>query len=132
MTKIESENVSVNASSQTVFEFLSNFNNFQKLMPPQVTNWSSSEGECSFTISGMATIGMKILEKSPHSFIKIASNGKAPFDFFLFVHLESAGNGCNAQLKFEADLNPMMTMMVEKPLTNFFNLLVKKLQEMYK
>jgi len=132
MTKIDSEKVEVNASAQKVFELLSNFNNFQKLMPPQVTNWSSTDSECTFTINGMATIGMKILEKNPHSLIKISSNGKVPFDFFLFVHLEEVGEKCNAQLKFESDLNAMMAMMVEKPLTNFFNLLVKKLQEIYK
>ena len=33
------------------------------------------------------------------------------------------------QLGFDADLNPMMKMMASKPLTNFLNLLVKKLKE---
>ena len=133
MTKIESEKVEVNKSANDTFAFLSNFNNFQKLMPEQVTNWTSTENECSFTIKGMATIGMKIIEKTPSSFIKITSNGKVPFDFNLNVHLAEAGeNKCSGQLIFEAELNPMLRMMVEKPLTNFFNLLAKKLQEVYK
>lgn len=100
-------------------------------MPSQVTNWTSTESECSFTINGMATIGMKIIEKSPHSLIKITSNGKVPFNFNLNVKIDDASEKCNAQLIFEAELNPMLKMMVEKPLTNFFNILAKKLQEMY-
>ena len=131
MTRIESEKVEVNNSAEKTFSFLSDFNNFQKLMPQQVTNWQSTTDECSFTISGMATIGMKITEKKPNSEIKIISNGKVPFNFNLNVFLsETTPDKCAGQLVFEADLNPMIKMMVEKPLTNFFNLLVVRLKEL--
>lgn len=99
-------------------------------MPPQVTNWKSAADECSFTISGMASIGMKILEKVPNSLIKISSSEKTPFDFTLNIHLtETAPAQTTGQLIFESDLNPMMAMMVEKPLRNFFNLLAGKMKE---
>ena len=99
-------------------------------MPPQVTNWQSTEEECSFTISGMATIGMKITEKKPSSEIKIISHGKVPFNFNLNVLLNEAGSDkCITQLVFESDLNPMIKMMVEKPLANFFNLLAVRMKE---
>lgn len=130
MTKIESNKSQIENSIENVFAFLSDFNNFQKLMPAQVTNWTSTENECSFTISGMATIGMKILEKTPSTHIKITSNGKVPFDFVLCVNLVSLGeNKTSGQLLFEAELNPMIKMMVEKPLTNFFNLLADRMKE---
>lgn len=130
MTKIESDKVEINQSAEKVFSFLSNFNNFQKLMPEQVTNWSSTEDECTFTINGMATIGMKIIEKTPHSLIKITSNGKVPFNFFLYAHSTPNGDGkCTGQLVFEAELNPMLKMMVEKPLGNFFNMLAQKMKD---
>ena len=131
MTKIESDKVEVNSSAKNVFEFLADFNNFQKLMPAQVTNWTSTENECTFTISGMATIGMKIVDKTPNSVLKISSNGKVPFDFLLTVDIESAGEKSNVKLICEAELNVMLKMMLEKPLTNFFNILAKKLQEKY-
>ena len=131
MTKLESEKVEVNYSKEVLFNFLSNFNNFQKLMPEQVTNWKSTEDECSFTISGMASIGMKIIEKIPHSEIKIRSNGKVPFHFNLSALINDAGeNKSSGQLVFTADLNPMIKMMVEKPLGNFFNLLAKKMKDL--
>ena len=63
MTRIESDKVTVNKTSEEIYTFLSNFNNFQKLMPEQVTNWQSTEEDCSFTIAGMASLGMKIVEK---------------------------------------------------------------------
>ncbi len=130
LTKIESEKVDINISASTVFNYLSDFNNFQKLMPPQVTNWTSTTDECSFTINGMATIGMKIVEKTPNTKITINSNGKVPFEFKLFVELtEKDTANCVGQLTFESDLNPMMKMMVVKPLGNFFNMLAQKMKD---
>ncbi|MBA3704755.1 MAG: SRPBCC family protein [Bacteroidetes bacterium] len=130
MTKIESEKVEINNPASAVFNYLSDFNNFQKLMPPQVTNWTSTTDECSFTINGMATIGMKIIEKTPSTQITISSNGKVPFEFKLFVFLtEKDANNCTGQLVFESDMNPMMKMMVVKPLGNFFNMLAQKMKD---
>lgn len=130
LTKIESDVVQIDNSAANVFAYLSNFNNFQKLMPEQVTNWQSTADECTFTINGMATIGMKIIDKSPNNKITISSNGKVPFDFNLFVLLiEKGDNACSGQLVFESELNPMLKMMVVKPLTNFFNMLAQKMKD---
>lgn len=131
MTRIESNKTSVNKSSEEVFNFLSNFNNFQKLMPEQVTNWQSTEDECSFTIAGMASLGMKIVEKKPNELIKVIRNGNAPFDFTLECLLnEKSPAESEVQLAFNADLNPMLKMMAVKPLTNFLNILVQKLKDL--
>lgn len=130
MTKIESEKVEINNSAENIFNYLADFNNFEKLMPPQVTNWTSTNEECSFTINGMATIGMKIIEKTPNTKITITSNGKVPFEFHLYVLLtETDANNCVGQLVFESELNMIMKMMVEKPLGNFFNMLAQKMKD---
>src|ERR1051325_1038141 len=119
--KIESDKSEIYKPAAEVYTFLTDFNNFQKLMPSQVTNWKSTADECSFTISGMASIGMKIVEKTPNSHIKISSNGKVPFDFTLNIPLtETTATQTTGQIIFESNLNPMMAMMVEKPLRNFF------------
>lgn len=129
--RIESDKSEINKPAAEVFSFLTDFNNFQKLMPPQVVDWQSTADDCSFKIQGMATIGMKIVEKTPNTFIKIISNGKVPFNFTLNVQLtEVSPSQTSGQLIFEADLNPMMKMMVEKPLTKFFNLLATKMKEL--
>ena len=131
MTRIESDKTEIKKSSQEIFNFLSDFNNFKKLMPEQVTNWESTVDTCSFTISGMATLGMKITEKKPNEYIKVVRNGNAPFDFTLECHFkEKTEKESIVQLAFDADLNPMLKMMALKPLTNFLNLLVQKLKEL--
>jgi hypothetical protein len=129
-TIIESEIVEINNSAENVFNYLSDFNNFGTLMPQQVTNWQSTTEDCSFTINGMATIGMKIVDKTNPTKISISSNGKVPFEFMLYILLTPTdGNNCSGQLVFDAELNPMIKMMVEKPLGNFFNMLAQKMKD---
>lgn len=131
MTRIESKQVDLNQSPAEVFNFLSDFNNYQKLMPEQVADWVSDADTCSFNIKGMASLGMAMESKTPHSEIKIKRNGKAPFDFFLICNIGRGPteNTSTLNLYFDADLNPFLKMMAEKPLTNFLNLLVTKFKE---
>lgn len=131
MTRIESDQVEVDQSAVEVFNFLSDFNNYEKLMPEQVTDWKSDTDTCSFDIKGMASLGMAMDAKTPHSEIRIKKNGKAPFDFFLTCSIGSANaeNKSTLKLFFDADLNPFLKMMAEKPLTNFLNLLVNRYRD---
>ncbi len=130
MTRLESDKVVINKTAKEIFDFLSDFNNFEKMMPEQVTDWKSTTDECTFTIKGMATLGMKIIEKVPNSLVKVTKNGSAPFDFTLSCMIEDLQQQCRVQLAFDAELNAMMKMMASKPLTNFLNLLVNKLKEL--
>jgi carbon monoxide dehydrogenase subunit G len=130
MTRIESKVVDINNSSKNIFDFLSDFKNYEKLMPEQVTNWTATNDECNFTISGMATIGMKIVEKNPHNHVGITSHGKVPFKFTLDANIEETGaKSCKGQLVMNADLNMMMKMMAEKPLRNFLDMLAEKMKD---
>ncbi len=56
MTVIESDKAIVNATAEDIFTFLCDFNNFEQLMPDQVSGWESTEDSCLFTIQGMAKI----------------------------------------------------------------------------
>ena len=71
---------------------------------------------------------MAYAEKIPDSQIKIVKNGKALFDFILYCNISPVSenpSSSNLQLAFDADLNPFLKMMAEKPLRNFLNILVK-------
>ncbi|PIQ26107.1 MAG: orotate phosphoribosyltransferase, partial [Bacteroidetes bacterium CG18_big_fil_WC_8_21_14_2_50_41_14] len=52
--KIEGKSAIIDKSAEDVYQFLSNFNHYEQLMPEQITNWNSDEKSCSFTIQGMA------------------------------------------------------------------------------
>lgn len=130
MATLKSEQVAIQRSDGFVFGFLSDFNNFQKLMPPQVTDWRSDGESCSFNIQNMATLGMRFKSKTPDSHIFIQADGKVLFQFDLQCFISKIDEqSCMASLELNADLNPMMMMMAAKPLGNFINILAEKLKE---
>lgn len=128
MTKIESQQVAVNKSAEELYNFISNFNNFNQLMPSTVQDLETTKDTCSFSLKGMPTINLKIGEKTPFTHVSMVADG-GQIDFSLNCSLEADADNCKAKLFFEAELNTMMKMMVEKPLTNFLNILVERLKE---
>ena len=79
----------------------------------------------------MTDLGLKIADTQKHSRIDMVSYGKVPFPFKMNVLIESPdANSSDVHIEFEGDINPFMKMMVEKPLTNFFNMLVDRLSQL--
>ncbi len=131
MGKFSSEVKTIKQDAEKLFVFLTNLNNFKDLLPPQVKNWQSTETWCTFEIEGTASLGFEINEKTPDSFIRYKEYGKSPFPFFLNIQMNEVSIfETRVGMDFEADLNPMMKMMLKKPLTNLLNLMVDKLNEL--
>ena len=85
---ISSDLVIVNKPVGKIYDFLTDFNNFEKLMPEQVIKWESDAASARFTIKDMAEIGMRIEDVDENKFVLITSDGKVPFEFKLQVNLE--------------------------------------------
>ena len=128
MLTIESNKVDVNQSANTVFEFLSDLNNLEKLMPEgRVENWRSTNETCRFAIKNLATIGMKHKSVETPSKIVLESDGKNPFPFTLTILVESNNDNCKSYFVFDGDVNMFMSAMVKKPLKQFFDQLAENL-----
>ncbi len=132
MTRIESEIIAIPQPQEKIFLFLSDFRNFEKLMPSTVSDWKASKDSCSFTISEMARVAMKIESAIPNSKIHMISDegGKLPFAFTLDSLINSTGaSSCTGQLIFEAEIPIFVRKMVNGPLEKFFNALARKMAD---
>lgn len=132
MTTIETKKEISPNSTQKLFDFLTNMNNFEQLMPEdKIEKWNADEDQCEFTIKGMARIGLKKVSTEEPNKITIESFGKVPFPFTLEIFLdEKSADETEAYMVFKGEINAFMKMMVEKPLKNFFNILVDKAAEL--
>jgi len=132
--RIESQKVAINCVSEKVYSFLSNFDNFYTLLPDQVANWQSTGDSCRFEVKGLATIGLRITHKTPFSHIGMIGEGKLPFGFTFDVAIaEIEREQCQVQVVINADMNPFMAVLAEKPLQGFMDALLPRLkQEMEK
>ena len=132
MEQIKSDKSSINAPIEKIFDFLSDFNNFHTMMPEQVKNWTSTADTCSFEVSGMGTLALKITEKVPYSKILIVpdTGTKLPFTFELICLLDKiADNQADVVFVFDHEMPMMIRLMAARPLQNLVNILAAKLKE---
>jgi carbon monoxide dehydrogenase subunit G len=133
-TTIESKVGKVESSPEKIYTFLSNFKNFENLVPhDKIENWEASEEECSFNVKGVGQFGMKIVEKEPFKLVKVSNSPKVPFDFFLWIQLKDvAENDTRIKITIKAHLNPMLKMVAQKPLQQMVDTIVDQLGYSFK
>ncbi len=124
---ISGKSVVVNKNIRDVFNFLADFNNFEHLMPDQVSDWQSDSDSCSFTVKGMGKVGMKYAKKDMPTYLEMVPYGKSPISFALKITLAEEGAATRATGEVDADLNPMLAMMAKRPLENLINEITSKL-----
>ena len=133
-TNIQSDKVIVSATQEKVFAFLADFNNIKELLPQdKISDWQSTVDSCSFKIQNAAIIPLVKLNVEPNGKINIKSGEKAPFSFTLevFINELDDSKGCEAYFNFEGEINAFLKMMVIKPLTNLFNFMANRIQEVH-
>lgn len=130
MTNFESPATIINASDEKIYSFLSKFSNFEYLLPAEISNWKSTDDECSFTIQSFITLSMFISQRTPNTCIEMKSKGTNIFEFAIENYIETLSeNQSRVRIIFKADLNPMYSMVASKPLENLVKLVVEKLKE---
>ena len=127
---LESKKSTINKSQKEFFEFLSNLENFRQLMPENIEKFEVDGESFIFSLKGMPEIRLVVKER--HEFDKIilgAASSKLNFTLTTLI-AEITDNSCETQLLFEGDFNPMMAMMVKKPLQKFIDTLSEKAENL--
>jgi len=126
---IEGNNVVVKKSAKETFEYLSQLSNFEHLMPENTQKFEVDGDSFLFGLKGMPEIRLVLKEKTEFSNITLgAASSKLPFTLAANIE-EISENESNVQLNFDGDFNPMMAMMVKKPLTKFIDALTENLDK---
>ena len=122
---ILSETHSVQSTTDSLFDFMGDFNNFKHLLPEdKITNFECTSEQCSFGIKGLMPLTIKIKERLPSSRITFETTGVAKFVFTLHIHfLENQ----KTNVELEGDMNPFIKAMAEKPLRELVNTMAAKL-----
>lgn len=127
---LESPKISVSKSPQQVFDFLADIKNFESLMPENISKFEVLDSDkFLFALKGMPEIVLKKKEEiPPNKIILGAAGGK--IDFSLIATISQVNeNSSEVQLDFTGDFNPMMAMMIKKPITKFIETLATSIPE---
>ncbi|MCF2876196.1 MULTISPECIES: SRPBCC family protein [Tenacibaculum] len=126
---IEGNKVTVKKSAKDIFDFFSKLENFEQLMPENTQKFEVDGDSFIFGLKGMPEIRLVMKEKTEYSNITLgAASSKLPFTLSSDIS-EVSENECEVVLKFNGDFNPMMAMMVKKPLTKFIETLTDNISK---
>ncbi len=127
---IEGNKVTVNKSQKEMFEFLTELQNFEQLMPESIQKFEVEGDSFIFGLKGMPEIRLVLKEKTEYSNITLGA-ASSKLDFELTADIEEIDNNtCDVQLEFNGKFNMMMAMMVKKPLTSFIETLSDNLDKL--
>ena len=131
--QVESKTVQCAKSPQALYEFLSDFTNFTRLIPAdKVQGWHTTGDTCTFSVAGFITITLEYAERTPYSRIVVApaSNSNSPIPLKATVNI--MGNGPDsARVNMVVDGgggNPMLTMMLKPKVREAVDKLMDGLQ----
>lgn len=125
---IEAPKNTINKSAKEVFEFLTDLQNFEKLMPENIDKFEViNEDRFLFALKGMPEIILQRKEQNPNDKIVLgAASDKLPFT--LTAHILTVNEDeCEVTLSFNGEFNAMMAMMIKSPITNFMGTLSENL-----
>ncbi len=121
--------ITVKKTQEELFNFLIDFKNFEKIMPENTDKFVLTDDGFLFALKGMPTIKLKLDKKTPNSKIVLGSASEQ-FPFTLSVTIEDDSNNAKINFDFEGKFNPMISMMVKKPLQKFINALSDNLEKL--
>ncbi|MCA0932254.1 SRPBCC family protein [Lutimonas saemankumensis] len=121
---LESPKVTVKKSSQEVFDFLSKVENFERIMPENIDKFEASENSFLFALKGMPEIKLQMKEtEAPKKIVLGSASEKFPFNLTADIE-DNDDDSSDVQLLFDGEFNPMVAMMVKKPLQKFIDTLI--------
>ena len=121
---LETPKRTVSKSDVQVFEYLTDFKNFEQLMPESIAKFELlNEDRFLFALKGMPEIVLERKEQHPNSKIVLgAASDKIPFKLEIDIQGIDESQS-EVQWSFEGEFNAMMAMMIKAPITNFMGTL---------
>lgn len=113
-----------------LYHTLLQFDNFKKIMPDSVNRFAADEESFTFGLKGMPEVKLRLAEQKEPEKILLRS-GSDKLEFSLQMEIKTVDEDTSElQFRFEGDFNPMVKMMVERPLRRFMDDLAEKVGQL--
>ena len=127
---IEGKKVLIAKSSKEAYNFFMTLENFELLMPTSTEKFEVEGDSFLFGLKGMPEIRLVLGNSIEYSKVSLGA-ASSKLSFTLVANIESVSDSSSdVQLQFDGDFNPMMAMMVKKPLTNFIDTLTENIAKL--
>jgi hypothetical protein len=131
LSHYESRSGSLSCTSREVFDFVTDIRNFEQFIPGgTINNWQSGRNTCNFNVSMVGTISVRIEKKEPYNRVIFSGDALKKNDFSLVLNIsDSINNTAIIKVLLEAELNPMLKMVANKPIIQFLEMLIMEMED---
>lgn len=131
ISSYESRIARIFSSDKEVFNFISDIRNFERFVRNDIiTDWQADKRSCNFRVPTLGNINLYVTDTKPDS--RIAFSGTIlnsnPFSLYFLISGIS-DNSAEVKVTLDADLNPVLKMMAEKPICQFLETLVNEMEK---
>lgn len=130
LSHYESRSGSLSCTPPEVYDFVTDIRNFEQFIPAgTINNWQTGMDTCSFNVSMVGTISVRIAKKEPYNKVIFRGDALKENDFSLVLKIsESADNTAEVMILLAAELNPMLKMVANKPIIQFLEILIREME----
>ena len=121
----------LSCSAEKAFTFISDLRNLGRFAKEgTVSDWQAEKDTCSFAVSMMGRVHIRIREKEDNTRIVYEGDALNKKDFTTEISLAGMPDEtAQARLTLKADLNPMMKMIADKPIRQFIEILMQEMEK---
>lgn len=126
----ESRKGILSCNAEEAFRFVTDLRNFGRFASKAtINNWNADKESCSFSVSVVGTITVRLAESEKFSLVIYKGDALKKNDFSLSLNLSGNDQGkALVKLGLAADLNPIMKMMVSKPIEQFMDMIIIEME----
>jgi carbon monoxide dehydrogenase subunit G len=131
LSYFESRSGNLTCNIEEVFAFVTDIRNFEQFIPNgNVNYWKAEKESCSFSVSMLGSVNVRLTEKEESNKVIFKGDALGKNNFTLTLNIsKNTKNQAVVTVMLSADLNPMMKMMVSKPIDQFLGILINEMEK---
>jgi hypothetical protein len=130
LSNFESRTGRLACNAEDFFGFVTDIRNFERFIPEGIiSNWRAEKDDCSFNVSMLGTVSVRLVEKERYTKVVFGGDALKKNDFLLTLNItDKVMDSAEVVILLGAELNPMMKMMVGKPIEQFLERLINEME----
>lgn len=130
LSYFESRSGKPDCTPEEIFEFVRDIRNFERFIPAgTVADWNASKDHCSFRVPRVGNVDLRLVQEERPNLVAFKGNALNDNAFDIVVHIRrNASEKADVKVALNAELNPMMKMIAAKPIGQFLEMLVDRME----
>jgi hypothetical protein len=131
ISSFESRTGNLDCDAEGVYNFITDIRNFERFIPKdKVTSLKIDEDSCSFQMSMLGTVNVRIIEKIKPGRVLFSGTALQVNNFSLLLNILSTGTDhSEVKIILSGEMNPFLKMIAADPVKQFLETLIKEMEK---